>query len=89
MSFLNNQFCKLFHDFFGTKISSAEEIEMCNMTGPGLKKFCEFYLKNTISEESHLMNKSDKRVSRLLWFTIGFLVAGILVFLSNYLFIPI
>lgn len=87
-SYLNNQFCKMFSEFWGTEISSPKDISDCNLTGEGLKRFCEYYFKNTISEESYQMAKSDRKVSRLLWFSLGFLAAGILVFIAQYINIP-
>lgn len=87
-SYLNKQFCKMFSEFWGTEISSPKDISDCNLTGEGLKRFCEYYFKNSISEESYQMAKSDRKVSRLLWFSLGFLAAGILVFIAQYMNFP-
>jgi hypothetical protein len=75
MFHLNKKFCEIYGQYFGQKIDSPEQLESCKMTGVGLKNFCEFYLKQFRTSDEIKYSQDDRKVSRVLWFTLGFIIA--------------
>lgn len=84
MLHLKNQFLKIYSSYFGEKMSSPEQLKEVRMSGPELKQFCEFYLQHFRTSDEIRYSKDDRKVSRILWFTIGLITAMFLSLLASH-----
>ena len=78
MLHLKIQFLNIYYSYFGDKMSSPEQLKEIKMSGPELKEFCEFYLQHFQTVDEIRFSKDDRKVSRILWFTLGFIIAILL-----------
>ena len=82
------KFTKVYNSFFGASIESPEQIEKIELDGKELERFCNFYYKESaifnFDEYEIQTRKLDLRVTRLLWLTLGFILACLLILSTLY-----
>lgn len=83
MMYKNNKlFCKIFTAYYGQEINTPDQLERCNMTGTGLRDFCEFYLSHFRTYDEIEAEKEDRKISIILWFVIGMITGMIIIYLA-------
>ena len=77
------KFTKIYNSFYGEKIDRPDQIEKIEMNGKELEDFCNFYYKEFSIfnfDEYELLSKIQERnFTRLLWLTLGFIFACLLI----------
>lgn len=80
-------FINAYNAFYGEKLSYSRQLTKISLSGQELQEFCEFYIKEHSNgfESEH---ESEKKVIRLLYFSIGFVI-GLIAFLIRELMVAI